>query len=125
MNMKNLKALRKKNGKTQGDIAEYLGCTVQTIANYENGRRNADYETQLKLAEYFGVSLDYLVRGDSTPRPSVPVGDDEAERQHLIETAKVALFDGGGEVTDAMWEEVLNFAKFVEAREAAKRDENK
>lgn len=123
MNMKNLKALRKANGKTQSDIAEYLGCTVQTVANYENGRRNADYETQLKLAEYFGVSLDYLVRGGSASHVTNPPND--AERQRIIETAKIALFDGGGEVTDAMWEEVLNFAKFVEAREAAKKDENK
>ena len=122
MNMKNLKSLRKANGKTQSDIAEYLGCTVQTVANYENGRRNADYETQLKLAEYFGVSLDYLVRGSSAPPVTTPTSDEE--RQRLIENAKVALFDGGGEVTDAMWEEVLNFAKFVEAREAAKKDEN-
>ena len=122
MNMKNLKSLRKVNGKTQSDIAEYLGCTVQTVANYENGRRNADYETQLKLAEYFGVSLDYLVRGSSVPPVTTPTSDEE--RQRLIENAKVALFDGGGEVTDAMWEEVLNFAKFVEAREAAKKDEN-
>ena len=122
MNMKNLKSLRKVNGKTQSDIAEYLGCTVQTVANYENGRRNADYETQLKLAEYFGVSLDYLVRGSSVPPVTTPTSDEE--RQRLIENATVALFDGGGEVTDAMWEEVLNFAKFVEAREAAKKDEN-
>lgn len=65
--MHQLKNLRKQKGVTQKDIAEYLGCTVQTVANYENGRRSADYETQLKLAEYFNVSLDYLLRGCGMP----------------------------------------------------------
>ena len=65
--MQQLKNLRKQKGVTQKDIAEYLGCTVQTVANYENGRRSADYETQLKLAEYFNVSLDYLLRGYGMP----------------------------------------------------------
>ena len=67
------------------------------------------------LARYFGIMKSDLIEEH----------DHEAERQRLIENAKVALFDGGGEVTDAMWEEVLNFAHYVETREAAKRDENK
>lgn len=80
MNMKNLKHLRKAHRKTQKDIADYLGCTVQTVANYENGRRNADYETQLKLAELFGVSLDYLTRGTT-----------EARVHEVSETAPLAV----------------------------------
>ena len=32
---------------------------------YENGKRQPDYETLLKLAEYFGVTVDYLLRGDN------------------------------------------------------------
>lgn len=62
--MKYLKELRQARGITQKDLAEYLGCTEQTVSNYESGRRGADYETQLKIAEYFNVSLDYLFRGN-------------------------------------------------------------
>ena len=35
-----------------------------SISRYENGEREADYETLIKFADYFNVSLDYLINGD-------------------------------------------------------------
>ena len=63
--MRYLKELRRSRNVTQRMLADYLNCTEQSVANYENGRRSADYETQLKIAEYFEVPLDYLFRGPS------------------------------------------------------------
>lgn len=70
--MQYLKSLRKSRGVTQKQLADYIGCTEQSIANYENGRRSADYETQLKISEYFGVPLDYLFRGNESTVFDVP-----------------------------------------------------
>ncbi|MCL2531555.1 MAG: helix-turn-helix domain-containing protein [Oscillospiraceae bacterium] len=61
-----LRELRAKKCVSQQTIADYLGITNQAYSNYENGKREADYETQLKLAEYFGVPLDALFRGAAT-----------------------------------------------------------
>lgn len=70
--MQHLKSLRKSRGVTQKQLADYLGCTEQSVANYENGRRSADYETQLKISEFFGVPLDYLFRGSESSFCDVP-----------------------------------------------------
>lgn len=61
----NIRILRTKKEKSQQDIADYLQITRQAYSYYENGKRQPDYETLLKLAEYFGVTVDYLLRGDS------------------------------------------------------------
>lgn len=61
-----LKNLRKSQKKTQTDVANYLDTTYQTYAHYETGRHQPDPETLAKLADYFNVSVDYLL-GRDTP----------------------------------------------------------
>ena len=45
----------------QKDLAEYLKCTQVCYSSYENGRRNIPVEVVIKLADYYGVSVDYLL----------------------------------------------------------------
>ncbi len=56
-----LKQLREERQLSQKDIAEYLGITRQAVASYELAKREPDYEVLRKLADYFGVSVDYLL----------------------------------------------------------------
>lgn len=106
--MYHLKELRIKKGVSQREVANYLGITNQAYSNYENGKREADYDTQLKLAEYFNVSLDELFKGNA---PSAPPSE---------EALKVALFGGNSDVTDEMWREVKNFAQWVKDKNGKK-----
>lgn len=53
--------LRKKHNFTQEDIAKYLDCNRATVANYENGKRQPDYNTLIKLAKRYNVTTDYLL----------------------------------------------------------------
>lgn len=55
-----LKYFREKLGKTQEQVANMLGLQKQTYQNYELGKRQADYETLLKMADLFNASLDEL-----------------------------------------------------------------
>ena len=57
----NLKELRKNDGQTQKDIAEMLNITQQTYCGYELETSEPNLKTLIKLADYYGVSLDYLV----------------------------------------------------------------
>lgn len=56
-----LKELRKENKKTQTDIAQQLNLTQQTYAKYELGNLEPNLQTLCKLADFYGVSLDFLV----------------------------------------------------------------
>jgi transcriptional regulator with XRE-family HTH domain len=56
-----LKHLREERHLSQKDIADYLGITRQAVASYELAKREPDYDVLRKLADYFGVSIDYLL----------------------------------------------------------------
>ncbi len=58
-----LKKLRKNNKITQKELAKILGLAQTTIANYENNSRFPNQETLLEIANYFEVTLDYLITG--------------------------------------------------------------
>ena len=57
-----LAKLRKEKGILQKELATYLNVTVATISNYEKGVHSPDYETLVKLADFFDVSTDYLLQ---------------------------------------------------------------
>ena len=55
------KELRKERKISQLKLALDLNMNQNTISRYENMEREADYETLVKFADYFGVSVDYLL----------------------------------------------------------------
>ncbi|MCY1094111.1 helix-turn-helix transcriptional regulator [Bacillus safensis] len=56
--------LRKNKKLTQEQMAEKIGIHRGTYANYERGHRQPDYDTLLKIADFFEVTVDYLLRGE-------------------------------------------------------------
>ena len=56
-----LKELRKLRKISQLKLAIDLNMNQNAISRYENMEREADYETLIKFADYFDVSLDYLL----------------------------------------------------------------
>lgn len=58
-----LKEIREGKNLTQADVARELGISRQTYNNYELGKRQADYETLLRLAELFDTSVEHLLTG--------------------------------------------------------------
>ena len=62
-----LKELRKSRGITQLKLAIDLGMNQNTISRYESGEREADYRTLIVLADYFKVSIDYLLERTNNP----------------------------------------------------------
>lgn len=58
---KRLAILRKSKNLTQQQIADELKISRATYGHYEIGRREPDFDTLQKLANYFGVTIDYLL----------------------------------------------------------------
>ena len=80
---------KEKTGKcTQKDIASYLGISRVAYTQYELNNREPDYETLVKLAKYFDVSVDYLL-GKKEPRQK----DMPADLKKYLEQSEV-IFDG-------------------------------
>ncbi len=65
--MKRLKYLREQRHISQLKLAMDLGLNQNTVSRYENGVREADYATLILFAEYFGVSIDYLLERTDNP----------------------------------------------------------
>jgi transcriptional regulator with XRE-family HTH domain len=56
-----LATLRKSKGLSQYELAEKLGLSRGQIGNYEQGKRQPDYDTLQLIADFFNVSTDYLL----------------------------------------------------------------
>lgn len=56
-----LKDLRKERKMTQLQLAMELNMSQNTISRYETGERQAGYDELIKLADYFNVSVDYIL----------------------------------------------------------------
>jgi len=70
--------LRKKKNVTQQKVADYLGITRPAYTAYEQGKRQPDYETLTKIADFFDVTVDYLIgRTDDPQEDSLKEDDDK------------------------------------------------
>ncbi len=63
-----LKELRRKRGITQQRLAIDLNMNQNSVSRYESETREADYKTLIALADYFHVSVDYLLERTDDPR---------------------------------------------------------
>lgn len=59
--MINLRILRKERGLKLKQLGEIIGVAESTVSLYEQGKREPDNATLKKLADYFEVSVDYLL----------------------------------------------------------------
>lgn len=63
-----LKELRNKNKITQIRLAMDLNLNQNSISRYESNEREADYATLIAIADYFDVSIDYLLERTDNPK---------------------------------------------------------
>ena len=63
-----LKLLRNQKGISQLKLAMDLNMNQNSISRYETGEREADYATLILFADYFDVSIDYLLERTNNPK---------------------------------------------------------
>ena len=64
---KRIRDLREDHDIKQQDIADYLQCTQVGYSHYENGKRDIPTDVLIKLADYYNVSIDYLLGRTDNP----------------------------------------------------------
>ena len=113
---KKIDELLTQKGISGSKMSNDLGMSRSFMTELRKGRaKSVKLDTAQKIADYLGVSLEYLLDGE-TKAPSAPEGG----RAVTEDDIKFALFGGDGEITDAMYEEVKRFAAYVKQREAGK-----
>ena len=112
-------ALLAAKGVSGAQMSADLGMSRSFMTELRKGRaKGIKLETAQKIAEYFGVSVDYLIGEETEKAPA-----ESGKRSVTDEDIKFALFHGRDDITDEMYEEVMNFAAFVAQREANKKKE--
>jgi len=97
-----LKYFRMREGLSQSELAKRLGISTSTISMYEVGKRQPDFETEERIADFFNTDLNTL-RGKDVEQTTPKV--------HTL----AAHFDGD-EYTEEELEEIRKFAEFVKSR---------
>ncbi|AMP60861.1 helix-turn-helix transcriptional regulator [Enterococcus faecium] len=103
-----LTELRKQRNLTQNDMAKLLGVARTTYSSYEQGRRTPDVEIQNKIADYFGVTLDYL-HGRNQKNDSSYTKKQQTVAAHIDD-----------DVSDDEMKEILNFIDYIKNRDHSK-----
>ena len=73
-----LKELRSARSLMQKDISRIFNVSMGAVGNWESGKRIPDVETLVRIADYFGVSVDYLIGHDlpdTSSRPAISAED--------------------------------------------------
>lgn len=112
--MNKLRELRVSRGMNMRQVAAALDMPYTTYVNYEKGVRELNSETLVIFAEFYNVSVDYLI-GRISENENAPINNDK--RTISDDDIQFALFGGRDEITDAMYDEVKKFAAYLKQRE--------
>ncbi|WP_342538383.1 helix-turn-helix transcriptional regulator [Sporosarcina sp. FSL K6-1540] len=84
-----IRNLRDSEDIQQVDFAKKIGVSNVVLSRYESGERKPDYETLIKIADYFDVTTDYLLGKTETPGAQNTVTVSGQEIKLSIEELKV------------------------------------
>lgn len=110
----NYERLCKDRNSTPTTVAKQLGFSSATVNRWRYGAI-PNGKMLNTLADYFNVSVDYLL-GNTDIRNS-------PYNQSPKEIAMMALFGGDTEVSEDMWNEVVEYVDYVKAKHRRKKDE--
>lgn len=111
--MNNIKKIRESLQLTQVKVANDLKLSRQVYNFYENGKRNPDMQTLIKIADYYGVSIDYLLGRTNVIKPE---NIDEDDLLSKINTADSE--------TKASVEQFLNYLLYEKERKNKEKNDN-
>lgn len=124
-----LKTLRAGSGKTQEEIAQALGTSRATLANWEVDRTQPDPDTLKRLADLYDVSIDYLVGRSDDRKPSGLPGSLDPSDPRVKRLADLGVFLHTPFPLDEQdikeIEEVLEYRRLRVARRRAREEEKK
>ncbi|MCU6702430.1 helix-turn-helix domain-containing protein [Muriventricola aceti] len=118
----NIYALCKERGITPGGLCGELGFRRSVLSDLKNGRKKSlDTTTLMKIAEYFNVSVDYLLTGEETKK--APTQEDE--REITFDDFTFAMQNESKDLTEADKQILLSMAKQLNDARKKRNGESK
>lgn len=103
-----LKELRQKKRLLQRDVAKVLNCSTPVYCRYETGEREPQFDIIKKLADYYDVTIDYLMGGEDTKEP-LPTTEPEKDPYDKRAEGKL-LIDA---MTEEQYQSALQYLEFL------------
>lgn len=103
--------LRHEKGIGQKELADYLRLSVGTISNYENNIHSPDLETLCRIADYFGVTTDYIL-GRTAYRSDPKVLNRRISRDYTVTDILNTVLSLDSSTVD----QLMEYAHFLQSR---------
>lgn len=108
-----LKELRLNNGLKQSDLLKKFNLSSARYSQYENDKRVPDYELLIKFADFYNVSIDYLLGRTNVIKP-----------EKIDENDLLAKLNTADSETKASVEQFLNYLLYEKERKNKEKNDN-
>lgn len=94
--------LLQKHGVTPYKVAKEAGVTQTALSNWKSGRSTPSSKTLQKIADYFGITVDYLMTGKDNPKEKAPTltARDERDIEKILNNTREQLLSQEGLMFD-------------------------
>ncbi|MDO3660461.1 MULTISPECIES: helix-turn-helix domain-containing protein [Bacillus] len=113
-----LKKLRDEKKMNQQEVADNLGIARTTYASYEQGKREPDHETLVKIANFFEVTVDYLLGHQPSGKPVVH--EEKAPYKVTDDPDLQIAFKDASDFSEEARRQAIDFIKYLKEKEKAK-----
>ncbi len=100
-----LSEIRRGRKLTMKDVAEGIGMKPDTYRNYESGRLEPNLSTLTKIADFYGVSTDYLLGRDTSEKPAIEL----LAAQFDMSALEQEIIKGYLELPESMRDDLMDF----------------
>ncbi|WP_144456885.1 helix-turn-helix domain-containing protein [Bacillus pumilus] len=109
---KRITTLRKKAGLTQEELAKKLNVTRSALSQYELGTREPNYDLLLKIADFFEVTVDYLIGRSDNPDYKI-IDDNKIESDPDLQIA----FNAATDFSEEARKQTIDFINYIREKE--------
>lgn len=115
--MKRLRDLRISSGATQQQMANFLGISRPAYSRYETGEREPDNESLKRLADFFKVSVDFLIDHTDVASPvDEKMSPSHTEDDITFDDFSYAMYNETGELSEEEKQQLLDLARIMKQR---------
>lgn len=119
--MNRLKELREKRGMNMTQVAAALGMPYTTYVNYEKGAREPNSEVLIQFANFYNVSIDYLIGRQASEKTPATTGGREPAGD-ILDEVDVAFYGEFQKLDEDQKETVRDMVRVMRERRAKKQE---